>query len=68
MLEFSGKISWRAEPTPTYEKFETVNLQAILRDGRGTGCANIYSDVTVEEARALAAQINRACDIVEGDA
>ncbi len=53
--------------TPSYETFKTVTLSVTVRLPDLTGAVHVDEHVSVEDARAFAAQINSACDIVERD-
>jgi hypothetical protein len=56
-----------ATHTPSYDRFKTVTLMVSVRLPDLTGAVNVTEDVSVEEARRFAQQINAACDIVERD-
>lgn len=50
-------------PTPTYDDFETVTL-SVTQSGVGHGFS-LHKEVSPEEARAFAARIVQAAQIVE---
>jgi hypothetical protein len=52
-----------AQPTPAYEDFETVTLSVSIY---GTG-TRIEQDMPTVKARAWAAEILAACDIVDDE-
>lgn len=62
-----GKITFSAQPTPTWDQFETVTLIAGVSQVGGRGAVMLHTDVSLEDARKLANAILRSCEIVEAD-
>lgn len=62
-----GIITFGATHTPNWDQFKTVTLSVTLIQTGGHGGLTIHTDVSVEKAREYAAQIERACQIVEAD-
>lgn len=62
-----GRIRFSAQPTPSYDEFETVTISASVTQVGGRGSVQLYADATLEEARTLAAELERACQLVERD-
>lgn len=60
-----SEIRFSAQPTPSFDPFETVTLAAMFRDGTGLGSAQVRQEVAPARARAFAEEIVRACEIVE---
>ncbi len=54
-------------PTPSYDTFQRVTLQAGVSQCGGMGSVAVTADVTLDEATALAAQITEAVAIVRRD-
>lgn len=62
-----GKVGFSATHTPSWDEFKTVTLTAGVSQVGGGGAVLLHAEVSVEEAYAYAAQIERACQIVEAD-
>lgn len=62
-----GRITFAAQPTPTYDDFESVTITAGISQVGGRGNSMLTADVSVERARTFAAEILRSCEIVEAE-
>lgn len=62
-----GNVWISADPTPTYEPFETITVRMAVNQVGGGGFASIEKKMTPEEARAHISEVLRAVEIVEQD-
>lgn len=62
-----GKITFAAQPTPSWDDFKTVTITAGISQVGGQGSVLLHKELDPPAARAYAAEIVRACEIVEAE-
>ena len=62
-----GQIKFYAQPTPSYDDFESVTVSAGCLQVGGFGGFTLHKEMGTDEARTFAAQIIAACEVVERD-
>jgi hypothetical protein len=62
-----NNVSFAAMPKPTYDDFEKVTIWFGISESAGNGALTGHKDMTTREARWFAAEIIKACDIVDAE-
>jgi hypothetical protein len=60
-----NNVTFTAMPKPTYDTFEKVSIWFGINESAGNGGITGHKDLTTREARWFAAEIIKACDIVD---
>jgi hypothetical protein len=62
-----NNVTFSAMPTPTYDEFQTVSIWFGINASTGGSAITGHKEMSPDDARAFAAEITKACDIVEAD-